>query len=287
MVIISTYELLFPAAFLKGILKYKLIYDVQENYTKNIQFNQTLPYWLKLIAVKYVQFVEKITKVMIDHHFFAEQCYEKELPDIKDFTILENKYAGKAKSIAPFRIDKQHLKFIINGTITPVYGAEQAIHWFNHLKQHYPDASLEIIGYCPLSEYKSKLEALAMISPSVRLKLSAKPMSQKVIYDALSKANILLLPYHDLPSISPKIPTKIYEALALGMPMIIPNNPIWEELVSPYSAGCSIDFSKPKDSLLPFKNFLKTPKYTKPVGPEVTWENEATKLRKIVAKLIP
>ncbi|WP_186757864.1 glycosyltransferase family protein [Echinicola salinicaeni] len=285
--IISTYELLFPAVLLKGILKYKLIYDVQENYTKNIEFNQTLADWLKLIPIKYIQSVEKITKPKIDHHFFAEKCYQDEFPDIRDYTVLENKYAGKSRSVPQFKIDDDHLKFVITGTITPAYGAAQAIHWFNYMKQHYHNASLEIVGYCPLSEYKSKLEGLALTSPGVKLRLSAKPMAQKVIYDALLKGNILLLPYHDLPSISPKIPTKIYEGLALGIPMIIPQNPIWEELILPYSAGCSIDYSKPEDSLLTFKNFLKTPKYTKTVGPEVTWENEANKLCKIVAKLIP
>ncbi|WP_215226125.1 glycosyltransferase [Echinicola shivajiensis] len=287
LVIITTYELLFPAVLLRGILKYKLVYDVQENYTKNIQFNQTLPHWVKLIAIKYVQFVEKITKSKIDHHFFAEQCYQKEFPDIIDYTILENKFSGKVITKTPFMIDDNTLKFIITGTITPVYGAEQAIHWFNLIRKHYTNVSLEIIGHVPLKKYKSQLESLASNSPGVRLKLSSTPMDQKVIYDALLKANILVLPYHDLPSISPKIPTKIYEGLALGIPMIIPENPIWEELIFPYSAGLAIDFSKPESSLAKFKEFLSNPRFTKPVGPEVTWANEATKLQKVVANLIP
>ncbi|WP_236252886.1 glycosyltransferase [Echinicola sp. 20G] len=286
LVIVTTYELLLAAAFIKKLMGFKLIYDIQENYTKNIQHNHTLPNWLKTAPVKYIQFVEKITNSSIDQYFFAEQCYVDEFPYISNFTVLENKYAGKIIPQAPFKLKSSSLKFVITGTISPVYGSLDALYWFKYIQEKLPQATLEIIGHVPLDGFKKTLENTAKNIPNVLLNISKKPIPQSQIYERMKASDILLLPYQKTPSIWPKIPTKIYEALALGLPVIIPKNKLWESLISPYPAGVALDFLNPEKSLDELKKLLETELFLTTVSKEVLWEAEKKKLQTLVAELL-
>jgi len=287
LLIVSTYELLLPASILKPFFKYKLIYDLQENYSKNISLNNTLPKWLKSLAGKYVQLIERISRPSIDHFFFAEACYQQEFPEISNYTLLENKFAGEIAHRLPYTLaKKQRFKFIITGTITPVYGIKEAIHWFGFTAEKYPGSSLKIIGHVPLKEFKKELENYAQKVPELNLCISDHPIPQQEIFGAIKQADILLLPYQNLPSLFPKIPTKIYEALAMGIPMIIPENPRWEKIISRYPAGVSLDFNSPENSLKKFKDFTQKELFKNPVGEEVSWKNEGQQLCEILAQLL-
>lgn len=282
LLIVTTYELLLPAVLLKRTLGFCLIYDVQENYAKNIRLNHSLPSWLAFFAGHYVQFVEKVSRPFIDHFVFAEQCYQTEFPDWSPFTILENKYQGPSNSTPPFRLNKSQFDFLITGTITPVYGTEQAIRWFDAIRKQFPGSRLHIIGHVPLVDFRSKLKRYAREIHEINLEISDHPLPQCSVHQAMRQADVLLLPYQELPSIWPKIPSKLYEALALGIPVIIPKNPVWEALVLQYPAGTSIDFDPPSVCISPLKSLSETLLFAKPVGDEVTWESEEKKWLKLV-----
>jgi hypothetical protein len=38
--------------------------------------------------------------------------------------------------------------------------------------------------------------------------------------------------------------TKLFESAALGLPVLIPNNPLWQEFISPFSGGFTVDFDQ-------------------------------------------
>src|SRR5690606_7251183 len=137
-VIVSTYELLPMALLGKTLLGFRLIYDLQENYSQNILFNESVPRAFRSILASWIRIIEITAHRYIDHYFFAEQIYRSQFPYIRNYTVLENKYAGPPpagrKPLSP------HPEFIISGTITPVYGIEKAIYWFLALQKHYPQA---------------------------------------------------------------------------------------------------------------------------------------------------
>ncbi|GAB3664313.1 hypothetical protein GCM10028791_39920 [Echinicola sediminis] len=287
LVIVTTYELLPAAAIMKAFLGFQLVYDVQENYSKNISFNNTLPFWLRFLAGKYVQFVEKITTPFVDHFFFAEQCYQEELAGFRPYTIIENKFSGPVQPVLPFKISRNNLKFLITGTITPVYGVEEAIHWFKFIQQHYPSSRLKLKGHVPLADYRSKLKKVSQSIPALTLEISGRPVPYGDIQQAIHQADILLLPYQNLPSIWPKIPSKLYEGIALGKPVIIPKNPKWEHIIDQYPAGVALEFDQPEKSLETFEALFTRTFYTRPPGQEVSWDSEQEKLLTVVDKLLP
>ncbi|GGF39168.1 glycosyltransferase family protein [Echinicola rosea] len=283
LVIVTTYELLLPALLLKPFIGFRLIYDLQENYAKNILHNHTVSRWIRYPAAGYVQLVEKIARPFVDHYFMAERCYPLEFPRIHNYSVLENKYYKSAEDSPPFYLPKSGIKFILTGTLAKAYGTDIGIQWFNRIKAHFPDAQLLIVGYAPVADFRSKIRELSADSPGIDLRISDRPVHQQMIFSAMKEADVLLLPYQPLPSIWSKIPSKMYEALAMKIPMIIPENPLWTALISPYPAGTALDFSFP--SLEQLQSLIDRQQFTRPVGEEVTWESEKGKLLRLVENL--
>jgi glycosyltransferase involved in cell wall biosynthesis len=285
LVIVTTYELLPMALLGKAFLGFRLIYDLQENYSQNVQLNQSAPGILRFFLSALIKIVEKSAHRFIDHYFFAEQIYISQFPHIRNYTILENKYAGLPP--APPRPLSEHPVFVISGTITPAYGVEKAIHWFLSLQEHIPQAKLQIVGHVPLSPFHEKLKNLTSKQPQISLNISPNPLSHDVILEAVQQADVVLMPYETLESIRFKIPSKLYESMALRKPILISNNPLWEEIIQVYPAGLAVDFSKKEDAAEAFKALLRLPLYQVLPGEEVTWKGEREKLIAILSKLLP
>src|SRR5690606_8043365 len=183
LLIVTTYELLPMAVLGKFFLKYPLIYDVQENYHLNVLLNNSRSAVIKHALAFFIKAVEKTAHPFIDHYFFAERSYPSEFPYIQDYTILENKYNF------PIKPPKQRMalmhtskpKFIITGTITPVYGVENAIKWFLKLKEIFPEASLKITGHVPQKKFRKHLENCYGNEPRLQLNFSGLPLPYSLI----------------------------------------------------------------------------------------------------------
>lgn len=286
LVIVTTFELLPMSIIGKLFLKYKLVYDLQENYHRNILYNKTVPFGLRHLLSLYIKVIEKSAHPFIDHYFFAEQSYTREFPYISRYTLLENKFSGKVISDPPKPLEEDHSTFIISGTITPVYGIENAIQWFLSLHREFPGIRLKITGHVPLQKFKRKLEKSAFPHPQIQLNLSNQPIPYSFILNEIEEADIVLMPYENIDSVQSKIPTKLYESIALQKPVLISANPLWQEIIDPYPAGMAIDFINTSEAMATYKKLLATPLYLNSPGREVTWEAEKPKLLKAIEGLV-
>ncbi|MCH7399224.1 glycosyltransferase [Belliella sp. DSM 107340] len=286
--IITTYELLPAAVLMKFFLKYRLVYDVQENYELNIKENKTISGWKKWLAISWVRTVQNISKPFIDKCIFAEACYQEEMPTIKNFVVLENKFFGKIKKIQTVKFDTdQPLEFLISGTLTKVYGIVDAMLWFGELVKNKPTYKLKIIGHVTIAEYGKRIEEIASKIPQIRLEISPSPIDYKEILRSYNECDIVLLPYHQLPSIHPKIPSKLYESLAMGKPFIFSPNMNWERITNRYGAGLSVNFFEPEYAKVEIEKILKKEFYTHGMDKFPYWKSkEEEKLKELLTYLL-
>ncbi len=284
LVVVTTYELLPIALVGKLLLQYRLIYDLQENYHKNVLLNQSSPKMVRAAFAWLIRFVEYMSHPFIDHYFFAEQVYAFQFSYIKKFTVLENKFAGELVSTES--VPNKKSTFIISGTITPVYGVEKAIRWFIALRRENPEVTLSIVGHVPLRGFQRELEKQVAQQPNISLHLSPSPLPYPVILEAVRRAEIVLMPYETIESIASKIPSKLYESIALKKPVLISNNSLWKTIISVYPAGLAVDFSKTTEAASAYRQLLSLPLYQTEPGNEVRWEGEKKKLLKVVEQVV-
>lgn len=276
-IICGTHELLKVSVYLRLFTKAKIVYDIRENYYHNIIYTKTFPSLIKYPIAWIVRINEWIGSLAIDHYLLAEKCYENELSFIekRPYTVIENKY----KPVQQLEIKThkvENLDFIITGTITELYGINEAIAFFKKVSDIDPKAKLSIIGI-----YRGNTIPAKHKYANIQWEIDSKPIPYSKIQSVLKKGGIALLPYQPNKSTKEKIPTKFYEYLYYHIPMIIQKNSIWEDFLEPYKAAIFIDFKNfnPEKVIRQINEFAF---YSgKKVGEEVIWNGEDKKFLNI------
>lgn len=285
LLIVCTFELLPLASLFKLIFRYKLIYDVQENYLFNLTYGST-HHGLKLLIGKLViRWAESLPGV--DFYFLAEKCYAEEMPDKKPRLILENKFKGKMK-ISRNRtfLARKTFIFSITGTLSRGYGTNLGVAWFKEILSDYPDSILILCGHVPVKEFEKELRELANTIPQIQLNISENPVPHEQILEVISSSDFCLLPYPILPSIQSKIPTKLFECAALRVPVLITENPVWENFFNEYNGGISVDFQDRTSAQRSFDLAIHQAYFNSPVPSSIFWDDQVSELIAQVEKLL-
>jgi glycosyltransferase involved in cell wall biosynthesis len=284
--IVTTYELLPVSVLAKWIFKYKLVYDVQENHILNISQNRTLGGFERWIARAVVRIFESCSRPFVDHFFLAERCYLDEFPKFRPATVLENRFFKPVVSIQSYQLSAERpLRFLISGTITEVYGALTGIQWFTEFRKRRPNSELHVIGHCPMQSFWEKLEE-EMPFEGLTLEIASMPIPYEMILKAYDQADIVLLPYWQIESIRDKVPSKLYESLALGKVCLFSPNPKWDEIVKSFGGGFAVnfrDFSGIPNIALELDNrsfFTKNP------DASLTWKSQETEFLDVIASFM-
>ncbi len=285
LLIITTHEILTVSILYKLLFGAVLIYDVQENYYRNIRFTPTFPPFIRNIIASGVRLIEMLTRPFVDFYFLAERNYESEFSFSRNKScIIENKF--KNEGIIPvskqeFRINpKNSIRFLYSGTIAEVYGIFKTIELIKKLHDLNSNITLTIIGYSPKKETLNKLRSEIKNYPFINLIGGDAPVTHSEILNEIQNSDMGILSYLPNKSTENCIPTKLYEYLSLYLPMIIPPNPIWASITTPYNASITFDFdtTKPEELLEKLSQHIF---YTS--KPEhITWDSEEIKLLEIV-----
>lgn len=253
LLVIHAVELLPVALLYKWRFGKKLIYDVQENYTRNIWYQINYKNWQKPFLIFGISLIEKLSRLGVDHYVLAEKCYQQELDFLpkKRVSVLENKFlttSGEVKSnqarnnsIQPKQ--NKTLHFAYTGTISEVYGIKEAVYLMKELQKNELDLHFSIIGKVVSKDLKTWLENELERLVWASLKISLFPIPHEEIRQVLEITDFALLSYQPNKSTENCIPTKMYECLALQIPMIVQENPTWERFCQPYNSAVFIDFA--------------------------------------------
>jgi glycogen(starch) synthase len=289
-IVITSPELLPVTILFKILFKAEIFYDVQENYFSNITNQTTYPKWLRPLLGQGIKLLEKLSGRFISHYFLAERSYANELTFPGDnYTVLENKYlkigSGSLKAF-PIQVSiNQPINLLYSGTIAEVYGIWEAIDLAEKLHNINPLINLTIIGYSALESTFRRLQAHIKEKPFIRLIGGNTIIPHSEIREVIQQANIGLLAYQPNPSTANCIPTKLFEYMAEGLPMIIPENPLWEGLIDRAEAGFSIDYFR-FDPLEILNQIEIRTFYALGIPEDVFWNSEEEKLLNLMQTIL-
>ncbi len=278
-IVVCTHELLLPAIAYKLFHKVQLIYDVRENYYLNILYTHSFPLLLQFPLALWVRFKELICSPFVNHFILAEACYQEECASFlskHDFTLLPNQFVGPARINTAVQLNTG-FHMVYSGTIAKSYGIWETINLAIALHQIDPTVRLTIIGYSASPDLLTDLESMIQNKPFITLMGGKKLVSHNLIMQTLLSADVAILSYQDNKSTRNRIPTKLYECLALGIPMILPSYAnTWIALTKPYQAALYMDFSE-YDAAEVYQSLLHQTFYTFNPPPE-SYQWQAQKL---------
>ncbi len=285
LLIITTHELLFAASFYKLLYGKPVIYDVCENYYRNIAHGTGFNYLMRPMLSSFVRLKERITKPLINHYFLAEQAFLEEMPFMRNrSTVIENKCLQLSSRNEKVRNDNE-IRFLFSGTIAREYGIFEAIKFSITLNQSGFNNRLVIIGRCAHAETLEQLKSSIMGHSHIEMMVDSYPISHQLIIDKMLESDFGLLPYNLAPHLRSRFPTKIYEHLAIKLPIIITDNPPWTKFCNNHGAGISIDFSN-FSSIKVIDLIKNTCFFEKTDYEDIHWEPEGKKVISVIKALL-
>lgn len=281
--IISTHELLLVAAIARVFLGCKIIYDVQENYYRNIRYTHTFPPIIRALVALYVRLKERFLTVFIHHYLFAETGYLREIEYVKPekITVLENKTSKQYVTIKTPASSRTH--FVFSGTLAESTGIFIAIDIIEQFYKIDPRVRLTVIGYCAQQTTWTQLQSRIAVLPFITLIGGNRLVAHAEIMHHLQQADVGLITYPHNRSTAHSIPTKLYEYLALQLPILLIDHAEWKNKCAPFQAAVTFQPDQKNISGL-WQQIQTFSFYTNP--PEgVYWEDEEIKLLHVVQQL--
>jgi hypothetical protein len=271
-------------ALAKLVTRCKIIYDVQENYYRNIRHTDAFPSILRFFTAAWVRLNEVIWSSFIDHFFLAESNYAKELnfPRL-NFTVLENKLKKPAEKI----VRRNHLQknnLLFSGTLSESTGVFTAIELAVKLHPLNRDITLTIIGFCAKKNVLQKIVNTIEPYPFIRLLGGNQLVPHAQIIEQIKQADAGIISYPFNPSTYGSTPTKLYEYLGYQLPIILIHHPQWIERCRPFQAAVVFEpeHINPKKLL----EALNTQSFYTTEPLDVFWESEQPRLIRQVQQLL-
>jgi hypothetical protein len=283
--IICAVELLPVAFFYCLFTSCKLMYDVQENYVYNVLYQDVYKKPFKYFLAAGIRLMEWGSRAMVKQYFLAEKTYQEEFSFTKGkHIILENKAVIPSYLNADNQIiikNKIPKLIVYSGTISKVYGALDALNFVLKWRELDKEICLLFIGRFGEVEVAEKIQKYVSEYPeNFRLIGGNEWVSHLQILETLKKADLAILPYQPNRSTKNCIPTKLYECLAMGVPMLIRQNSLWEEVCLPYQAAIFTQFNDYEVKEV-INKYEKMHFYPNGIAKMALWENEKVKLLKV------
>jgi glycosyltransferase involved in cell wall biosynthesis len=230
-------ELLVSVPILKLTTGAAVIYDVHEDVRSQISKKDWLPSVLKPMAKAGFELVERICLPIIDEIILAESSYTSR-PVYQRGHIVRN--FPKIESFPESQLDdEKSTKLVYIGGISRPRGAKELIELVDRIHQSH-DITFQFIGDFSSNSFREEI----MNGIEDRNLESFVEFTGRLPFDEaiqqVAKADIGYAILHKEPNFVGSLPTKLFEYMMCGIPVIISDVDKWKQIVSENDCGIAV-----------------------------------------------
>ncbi|TDT43470.1 glycosyltransferase involved in cell wall biosynthesis [Halospina denitrificans] len=223
---------LLPWAWLLLLTRKPIIYDIHEDYYTSVSQKSYLPVWARFVLAFLTYFFEKLLSYPFTH-VIAEKYYSERFPRAHE--ILN--YPQTQKLQKKLAHNPESTRLLYTGTISTDRGALIMA----ELVRQIPDYSITAVGRCP--QDLAKEIRMKAGGGSFRFHLPAEgryvPFDEIVTYYSEEwLAGLALFP--DTHHYRQKQLTKFFEYMAVGLPIIASDFPVWRRFIVEQGIGICV-----------------------------------------------
>ncbi|MDD5606519.1 MAG: glycosyltransferase family 4 protein [Candidatus Pacebacteria bacterium] len=283
-------EFLSWAIKLKKKTDAKIIYDVHEDYPKQILSKYWIPKLLRNIIASFFNFYEKRKTKNVDYIITAtldikNNFKQDNVIDIKNYPVITNlDFSKNQKSYE----DKNYYTLIYIGGLEKVRGIKEIVQSLKFINPKYK-IKLKLAGKFSDENFKNEIKKLKEWEKVQYL----GQLSHSQVLKHLTRADVGLVCLHPLRRFLTSLPVKMFEYMAAELPVIASNFPLWKEIIELNNCGICINPLKPKEIAKAIEYLIEHPDEAKEMGErgrkavleKYNWENESKKLLKVYEEL--
>ncbi len=282
-------ELIPHCLLLKTLTKKRVIYDVHEDYVTSIKQKRYLPPIFRSLLAYVFGFIEKLLTSPFEI-VLAEKYYKERFP--KGITVLnyplEELFENPCLKNKEERKDKHCLLY--TGGITEERGAFLHAQLVNLI----PDIEVHLIGRCSQELAEKMLKVAGANANRLHIEGAEKFVPYEQIIKHYQAGNWLagLAIFPPNPHYLNTEPTKFFEYMAAGIPIICSNFPAWKSLVEETKTGICVDPLNPQSIVEAIHYLIKNPHLAEKmssngrlmVKKKFNWRSEGEKLLSLYKK---
>jgi len=278
-------ELLPVGVLLKFFTRRKVIYDVHENVKRDIVTKSWLPRVARKPLSLMYQLTEKLCFLFIDEIIIAEDSYIENYRRCSNILALRN-YPILSYVRGSSEVKNSRPTLVYAGGISEARGVLELVESVRLLKPKHETVLLTLVGpIYPISLEEKIRKFLGQFRLQDNVCLVGKVRHEE-IYNILPRCHIGIAILHPEPNYIESLPTKLFEYMAAGLPVIASNFPLWQEIVEGNNCGLTIDPLNPREIAGAVEYLIEHPDEAKRMGEngrkavleKYNWENESKKL---------
>ena len=233
-------ELLFYGQILR-LLGKRVVFDMHENFPKAILNKHWLPPSFRSPFAKIVHLLERFILYRLPI-IFAESSYHKDYPWVNTFTVVLN--MPKVDFLMDLKEEKYNVPTLgYVGAVTQQRGSIATFQALEILEEKGLPVNFECIG--PIRGLQQQIYLQSMDRQiSERIKLAGF-MAPPEAWKKICKCHIGLAVLQPILNYVESFPTKMFEYMALGIPVIVSEFPLYREVVDQYQCGFCVDPDSP------------------------------------------
>jgi glycosyltransferase involved in cell wall biosynthesis len=278
---------LIPVALLLRSSGKRVVYDIHEDYPKDILFKEYLPPWSRRMVSGVAGWVEAAAV----RHFSALVAVTPSIADrlqpANHRTVIVYNYPFPEELIdehpLPWESRKPAATYV--GTITPQRGIAEMVRSVGLL----PDslqATLEIAGDVMPPEMM-QLEGWS------RVRFHGS-LTQTAAYQILRTSRVGLLVEYPIPSFLECVPVKLFEYMGAGLPVVVSDFPKWREMLDGVECAIFVDPLNVREIAGAIERLLTNPRLAEEMGrrgqaavsERLNWSTQFPKLLSLYAELV-
>jgi len=255
-------ELLPVTIFLKWLFRknVKLIYDVHEDYPKDILDKNWIPVWLRKTISLATDIVEGWGIKKCDLIVAATDSIAERASKFSNQVVTVHNYPKNTPTNEiHVRQPGSTVQIIYAGNITPIRGLREVVRAMEFVEDL--NVTLNLVGALYPENFEFELHSIAGKNVKIYGKVSFEESQQIMAGCDMGIVTFLPLSNH-----VEAMPNKFFEYMQKGMPIIVSNFPLWEKIIHEAECGITVDPHKPEEIASAIRKLAINPNLREKMG---------------------
>lgn len=282
-------ELLPMGVLLRLLTNGKVIYDVHEDVPQQILTKHWIPALLRRPLSLVFNIAEKLMAQVFDGVVVATEGIAEKFARFNPIVVHNYPDLRMLPIHSPVPREEKEMILVYVGGISRLRGAFEMIRALENLEPSW-NVRLDLIGRFEPSSLGRELKTL----PGYKRVRILGWLAPENIYEHLRKNLVGLVCLHPEPRYIVSLPVKLFEYMAVGLPVIASNFPLWKEIIEGNHCGLTADPLNPKEIAKAIEYLIMHPEEARMMGEngrravmeKYNWEKEGEKLLRLYEELL-
>ncbi len=234
-------ELLPAAVLLRLLTRRPVVYDVHEDVPAAIRSRLWLPRGLRPLTAWLYRFVERLSLPFIAGLSLADHAYEKYYRGLRFETVLNYPlmtYADLYRPAGPSLGARPVL--VYTGAIMRLRGLFEMLYLVQRLRRSFPSILLRLVGPVDSELVAERDEVVSRLGLAPNVEFTGL-VSHTQVHGYILDADVCLALLHPDPNYLRSLPTKMFEYMMMGRPVVVSDFPMWKDIVEDAECGYAVD----------------------------------------------